>query len=152
MQELDVLQKLTKNYKEFLKKSEENRDNSYNLRAFGLILHDFYTCIKKIFRNITMPIDDELPSGSSWHSDLLNRMNLFIPSIRKEVIDKNLKTSLFDYLRFRHIFRNVYGFELNWNKMEHLIINLDSIYQEFETQTHKFLQFLSELDLSSQES
>ncbi|MHA1149824.1 MAG: hypothetical protein ACTSR8_16435 [Promethearchaeota archaeon] len=152
LQELAVLKKLTEEGKEFYKKNKGNLEQSNNLRVFGSILHDFYTGIEKVFRNIAMTIDEELPSGPSWHSDLLNRMSISIPSIRREVIGDSLKAKLFDYLRFRHIFRNVYGFELNWDKMGSLIINLDIIYQEFETQIHTFLQFLFQIDLDFNES
>jgi uncharacterized protein YutE (UPF0331/DUF86 family) len=87
-----------------------------------------------------------LPEGSSWHTNLLERMNLKLPSIRKQVIDEHLKKELYDYLRFRHIFRHVYGFDLDWNKMEHLVRKIEEIYEEFRLNIKNFLLFLDKIE------
>jgi len=144
-QELEILKKLTENCQEYYVEKKENIDNSINLRVLGSFLHDFYTAIEKIFREIAKDVDGELPNGSSWHSSLLERMNLEIPTIRKKVINNELKIILYDYLRFRHIFRNIYGFELNWDKMGHLIVSLEGTYEKFRVQIEKFLDFLENI-------
>ena len=148
LQELQVLKDLSKDCVKFYEKNKNNLENSYNLRVLGSILHDFYTCIEKIFRNIAIKIDEEIPSGPSWHSNLLERMNLSIPTIREKVIDADLKNTLYDYMRFRHIFRNVYGFELNWDKMGHLVVSIDNAYKDFKSQIQKFLSFLDQVNIA----
>ena len=121
-------------------------ENFHKLRVYGSILHDFYTGIEKIFRKIAIEMDEELPIGLSWHSELLERMNLSIDDVRIQVINKDLKRKLYEYLRFRHVFRNVYGFDLKWVKMEYLIIDLGNIFNEFETSIEIFLNFILKLD------
>jgi hypothetical protein len=89
-------------------------------RADGSVLHDFYSVIEKIFKRIAARIDRDVPSGEDWHTDLLIRMAIFLDSIRPNVISENLKEQLAEYLRFRHLFRNIYGFELKWEKCKTL--------------------------------
>ena len=54
------------------------------------------------------------------HKRLLNKMTLKIPGLRPAVISKELKEALDEYLRFRHVFRNVYGYLLEWKRMKGL--------------------------------
>ncbi|MGB9887889.1 MAG: hypothetical protein ACPLRW_12990, partial [Moorellales bacterium] len=49
------------------------------------------------------------PETLRWHKQLLNRMTLEVPEVRPPVISKDLARTLDEYLRFRHVFRNVYG-------------------------------------------
>lgn len=120
-------------------------ENFHKLRVYGSILHDFYTGIEKIFRKIAIEMDEELPEGLSWHSELLERMDLSIEDVRIQVIEKDLKRKLYEYLRFRHVFRNVYGFDLKWEKMRHLVIELEEIFNELESSIEKFLDFILKL-------
>ena len=120
--------------------------NFHKLRVYGSILHDFYTGIEKIFRKIAIEMDEELPEGLSWHSELLERMNLSIEDVRIQVIEKDLKRKLYEYLRFQHVFRNVYGFDLKWEKMRHLVIELEDVFNELDSSVERFLDFLLKLD------
>ena len=144
-QELASLDQLTQECNEFYELNRAEIDTTANLRVLGSILHDFYTCIEKIFRKIAISIEEDLPSDISWHSTLLDRMNLEIPSIRKPVIDEDLKDKLYDYLRFRHIFRNVYGFKLNWDKMGYLVKSIRNTQETIEKQITNFLEFLDKI-------
>ncbi len=144
--ELNILKRLTQDCLKFYKSHKNEIDSSVNLRVLGSFLHDFYTCIERIFNKIANEIDGELPSGPAWHSTLLERMNLNIKPIRKKVINDNLKGILYDYLRFRHIFRHLYGFELDWYKMEHLIKSIKETFKQFNHQLNHFLTFFDEID------
>lgn len=92
---------------------------SLELRIAGSILHDFYTCCERTFRRIAAA--EGLPEGPDWHAQLLDRMAAPAPGIRPAVIDEALHDRLQEYLRFRHAFRNVYGFALRWARMEPLV-------------------------------
>ncbi len=115
--ELRDLERLDKEMSEVLSHPEPS---VLETRAAGSILHDFYSVIEKIFKRIAARIDRDVPSGEDWHTDLLIRMAIFLDSIRPNVISENLKEQLAEYLRFRHLFRNIYGFELKWEKCKTL--------------------------------
>lgn|SRR4030067_2903679 len=114
-------------------------------RAAGSILHDFYSGIEKIFRRIASRIDRDTPSGDDWHTELLIRMSLPIDGIRPAVISEDLKERLAEYLRFRHLFRNIYGFELKWERCKTLGIMLKDILGLFKTEIQDFFKFVESL-------
>lgn len=114
-------------------------------RAAGSILHDFYSGIEKIFRRIASKIDRDIPSGDDWHTELLIRMSIPIDGIRPAVISEDLKEHLAEYLRFRHLFRNIYGFELKWERCKTLGIMLGEILKIFKVEIIDFLKFTDSL-------
>jgi hypothetical protein len=140
--EFDSFDDVVTEWENFKTGIDENNLQSSELRVIGSILHDAYTCIEKILAKIAMAIDGELPSGGAWHSDLLDRMSLDIPEIRPRVINAELKDQLYDYMRFRHVFRNVYGPKLKPNKMLPLIHSLPQLFLDFKDEINKFFQNL----------
>jgi hypothetical protein len=128
LSELDKMQRLIDEAKDLQKK----RASSINIRAGGSILHDFYTGAENIFHAIANTIDESVPSGMNWHTELLNQMTLSIEGIRDPVISKNTAKMLNEYLRFRHLFRKRYGFDLEWIHIKNLLQKMPSVYASFE--------------------
>ncbi|HME54933.1 MAG TPA: hypothetical protein VKM55_22195 [Candidatus Lokiarchaeia archaeon] len=125
-------------------RGEEPKDE-LELRLYGSFLHDFYTCVERIMREIAAGIDGEVPQGESWHSDLLEQMALEIPGVRMAILSTTTKEELHEFLRFRHVFRNVYGFELNWDKIKTLMDKYSTVYYNVESSIHELIAFLSKI-------
>ena len=70
---------------------------------------------------------------------------LDIPSKRPAVINSHLLEQLQQYLGFRHRFRNLYGFELEWARMEILVDELVPTFKEFKDNLESFLDLLPEM-------
>ena len=96
------------------------QDDIYSLRARGSILHDFYNGVERVFLRIARELNGGVPRGDQWHRDLVDDMTLEIPEVRPAVIDQDLARALGDFLRFRHLFRNVYGGVLDAERMASL--------------------------------
>lgn len=126
--ELDKLRTLLDEATEILKK----RQSKINIRAGASILHDFYTGIESIFHAIASTIDERVPSGVRWHIELLNQMRLDIEGIRSHIISGDTAKMLEEYLRFRHLFRKRYGFDLEWVNIKHLLKGLPAVYTAVE--------------------
>jgi hypothetical protein len=118
----------------------KRKPSNYILRAGGSILHDFYTGIEKIFENIGKEIDQRVPMGEEWHSELLHQMTLNIPGLRPPVISTHTERKLREYLGFRHLFRKRYGFELDWEKMKRLLIKMPQVLSALDKDFETFFQ------------
>lgn len=115
------------------------------LRGIGSILHDFYCGIERILERIAAEIDGELPGGADWHAPLLVRMTTEVESLRPAALSQQLAEDLRPYLRFRHLFRNVYGAQLRWELCRGLAEGMPSTWSAFRTEVDAFLSFLSSL-------
>ena len=89
--------------------------------ALAAILHTFYTGVENIFKPVAIHIDGSLPKGENWHRQLLDSMSQS-HAARPAVISESLRQTLRGYLDFRHVFRNAYSFDLQWEKMAGLIL------------------------------
>ncbi|MDN5347226.1 MAG: hypothetical protein PWP65_790 [Clostridia bacterium] len=125
--------------------NKDRNPDTFSLRAMGSILHDFYSCIENVFENIAVTLNGGLPKEPNWHKRLLQNMTLDIPKLRPAVISRDLEKKLDEYLRFRHIFRNVYGHLLEWERMEHLVRELDGVASRVTRELAIFKAFLIHL-------
>jgi hypothetical protein len=115
-------------------------------RILGSILHDFYTGVEKIFLRIASELEGGQPQGKSWHKDLLDEMAIGLDGIRPAVVDEELRMKLEEYLRFRHLFRGIYGFQLSHQRLEIIFEDFSPIYESFKYAINKFLQFLRSIE------
>ena len=79
--ELRNLKRLAKELDDILAATKEG--SIARTRAVGSLLHDFYTGVEKIFSQIAIKIDQDLPAGEGWHIQLLN-LNLFWIQLHKK--------------------------------------------------------------------
>lgn len=52
-------------------------------------------------------------------------------------------------MRFRHLFRNVYGFELEWQRIKPLLGRAPGVWDTFQKDVNTFLAFLDAEGLAS---
>jgi hypothetical protein len=69
-------------------------------------------------------------------------MSMEIDGIRPAVISEALREQLDEYLRFRHLFRNVYGFNLDAARLMELINGLDEVFSDLHQAIQEFSTFL----------
>lgn|SRR2546425_1224771 len=113
--------------------------SSVELRAFGSMVHDFYTSCERIFERIAVYLGPGLPVGETWHILLLRSMESEIEGTRPALLDHKLALRLLDYLRFRHLFRHTYGYELEWDKLQVLVERLEETLTSLREQLDQFL-------------
>jgi hypothetical protein len=115
------------------------------VESVALKLHNFYTACERIFERVAGELNGALPQTPDWHLRLLRSMSLDVPEVRPPVISAELGERLGDYLRFRHLVRNVYGFELDESKMELLVARLGETAGDLAAQVSVFLDDLERL-------
>lgn len=131
-----LAQEATATWRRRLVVAEEDR--RAQVESTALKLHNFYTACERIFERVSVVLDGAHPSTPDWHLRLLRTMSLSIPEVRPPAITPHLAERLLDYLRFRHLVRNVYGFELEEGKMEPLVMALPGTAREVAAQIGAF--------------
>jgi hypothetical protein len=69
-------------------------------------------------------------------------MALEVPGRRPPVVTPDTARALDEFLRFRHLFRNLYGFELEWSRLLPLLQHLPATAQQVREDVEQFLGFL----------
>ena len=103
-------------------------------------MQSFYTGAERILYMIARDIDQSIPSGESWHQQLVEQMTGEIPAVRAAVLSVATAEQLDEFRRFRHVVRSVYAFDLDEEKVLPLISSLSLCYRPF---ARDVLQFLS---------
>lgn len=137
--ELGSLQRLAEEFDS----APRDMSDSYSVRARGSILHDFYTGIERIFIRIADELNGGVPRSEQWHRQLLTDMTLELPGIRPAVVSKTLADSLGPFLRFRHLFRNLYGFVLDPERVREIESRLPGAYAHFVAEIELFLSWMT---------
>ena len=137
--EREQLQRLLFGIQRLLTQCRDTPPTEIELSALAATLHSFYTGVENIFKRVAMELDGEPVRGEAWHRELLLRMKM--PTARRPaVLLEELHDSLNEYLRFRHVFRNAYSFDLDWQKMSPLVLRLEETFQKLEEALDGFLK------------
>lgn len=131
------LQQLFKLHLELLAKCRLEEPSAIELSALGAFLHSFYTGIENLFRRVAVEIDDEVPRGEVWHRRILRQM-AEPASGRPAFISHELEERLTPYLQFRHVFRQAYSFQLQWQKMAPLVLSSEELFDQLRTEISSF--------------
>lgn len=136
LQNLETLADELKTVKDF--------DSLGGRRMIGSILHDSYNCCERIFRLIVGEINGAIPFGHEWHRQLLNKVIYDVKDVRPAIVSKELASELEEYLEFRHVFRNIYGFELLGDRLIRLKDKHNNTFNKFSGEIKKFLAWMSD--------
>ena len=112
------------------------------LRTRASLLHDFYTGIERICTRIAQELNGGIPQTEQWPHALLQDMTLDLDEIRPPILSEELYRDLLPYLKFRHLFRNLYGFELEWEKMKELDRHFPDISARWFGEIRTFLEWM----------
>ncbi|GCC10060.1 hypothetical protein IPdc08_00080 [archaeon] len=119
---------------EELKKIKDKPNKStVELAGMGTFLHNIYTGIENILKQVLSDKDISIPTSDSWHSDLL------MLATDKGIITETTKQRLAKYLAFRHFFIHAYGFLLDEEELKLLVDNVFSVYSSLKIEIDAFL-------------
>ena len=113
-------------------------------RAKGSILHDFYNGCERIFKKIAVELNSGYEESEKWHKGLLYRMTIPVEGIRPRVISDGLAADLDEFLAFRHLFRNIYGYELKGGRIDFLAGRLEEVAGKFKKEVREFVAVLKQ--------
>lgn len=108
----------------------------------SLNLHDVYSGLERIFRQIAATVDGSVPASAEWHRELLDQMGLDLPKVRPPVLTSEAMQRLDEYLRFRHVVRNVYTFSFDPERIGRLVKELEAVFEQVRQELIAFADFL----------
>jgi hypothetical protein len=117
----------------------------YRLYTLALLLHNFYGSVENIFLRIAPVLNGGTPEGGDFHKRLLENMKTEIEQIRPPVISRETFTLLSEIMRFRHIVRHMYAFDLDAAKVEALARSVAPASDALDRDIGKFLDFIDAL-------
>ena len=125
-------------------KAKTSGDDGY-WDGVALNLHGYYSGVEHIFEDIARTVEDSIPSGANWHTDLLIQMSGEIKGLRPSVISQSTRMALDEFRTLRHIIRNVYAFNLRPVRLNELITKLPNCFNAVQDDLLKFAQFLESI-------
>ena len=104
-------------------------------------LVDCYRGIENIFRRIALDVDLRMPDGSRWHKELLTQMSE-PHTERQPVISQETFEVLVELLEFRHVFNNIYGEELVYERTERNAKQVSGVFNTLSKELDAFIAYL----------
>ena len=119
----------------------------------GYLLHNFYNGFEDLMREVAKTFENTVDDAVRYHRELLKRMKLNVTNIRPALISEASFRTLDELRAFRHVFRHAYGYELESEKVEHLVKKLRENIDSIRKDVDNFKAFLEgELNPFSPES
>ncbi len=106
--------------------------------ALGAVMHSFYMGIESIMRSVAKARGDQPRKSDAWHQELLGGLTKPGPG-RAVLLSESTAARLYEYLTWRHRFRNLYTDALDWTLMRPLVMGMNPTLAAFEVELDRFL-------------
>ena len=114
-------------------------------------LHGYYTALETLCERVARQLDENVPTGPSWHADLLSQMQIEIPGLRSCVIPPAVVNDLHELRKFRHFFRNAYVLDFDpalvrahAERLVRIHPRIASTIADFETHVQRTIKALAQ--------
>ncbi len=95
------------------------------LAGVAAFLHNFYNGLENVLKQVCRAMGIEIPSGASWHRDLL------LTAGKSNILSTALVAELSRFLAFRHFFSHAYALDLFPDRMEPLVQQAAVLFRRF---------------------
>jgi hypothetical protein len=120
------------------------------LNGCGKALHDLYLGIERALLRIARELGG-VPAGDSWHRDLLEDASLDVQGVRPAILQASTVTELRPLLSFRHRYRNLYFFDLEWQQVHARLERVAALGPAVERDLRAFIETLRHMDRAMRE-
>lgn len=120
-------------------------DQDLYIDSAALNLHDFYAGLERIFQQIGATVDGNIPAGNDWHQKLLRQMEKDLPDLRPPVLSAGSVAMLDEFLRFRHVLRNIYAFQFDPDQVAWLVRQMRITWLQVKIELLAFADILEQI-------
>ena len=107
--------------------------------AAAAFLAQFYNGIENILKRIAKFHGAVVATGDSWHIELFKLFSESQQNQLPELFQGEFIAIFSSYRKFRHVFFHGYGFQLDWERMQFGIENIETAYNEFHNTLDRYL-------------
>ncbi|GIK57157.1 MAG: antitoxin [Chloroflexi bacterium] len=143
--EIDELNQLVVIIQRHWSSAKNSADRDAYLNSVAFSLQSFYTGLERIFELVANEFDQAALSDKEWHKVLLALMSQPVQDVRPELLKTATAVQLEEYLRFRHVARNIYATHLNPTKLSPLVEKLPGLWVQLQIELLAFITYLQEL-------
>jgi hypothetical protein len=142
--ERSKLQTLVESLKHLQQTWEEPQGVEERCDAAALRLQSFYTGIERCLVQIVRVLNGGPPDGADWHRRLLERMAIATEA-RPAVLAAGTVGRLGELLRFRHVVRHLYAYELERDQVFRLLTSAIGLWPQLQVDFDRFGAWLNDL-------
>jgi len=101
------------------------------IAGVATLLNNFYNGIENILKQIFSKRSIDLPSGPSWHQNIINF------AVKDGIISQELSLEIKRYLGFRNYASHGYAFNLEPQRLSKLTDNIAFVFKKFKEEINK---------------
>jgi hypothetical protein len=108
-------------------------------------LHHIYTGVESLLSRVAQVLDGYTTRAEDWHRRLLVTMSDPLENVRPAVLSPKTFAWLNELRRFRHLFRNAYGAEMDSMRVKTLVLKALSMRSALDHDLDQIRKFVEQL-------
>jgi hypothetical protein len=130
--EYENLEKIIQEINMITKDLKDNEPTLTEKTALAHYLMSVYNGIENLLKNICKYYNIPIPKGEFFHIELFKLFCSPRTDILPELISEDIKSEMQELRKFRHIARQGYAFNFEWNRMKEGVFSVRFIFQKFK--------------------
>lgn len=115
------------------------------MNSVALSLQSFYTGLERAFEVVATEFDGALPKTGAWHKELLTQMAEEVEGACPALLREETVDALLEYLKFRHVIRNIYPTQVKPERIGRLAETLPAAWLQVKADLEAFTTFLERM-------
>jgi hypothetical protein len=119
-------------------------DNTMALESLAINLCHFYESLESMFTRIAKTVDGSMPSGGSWHDELLQQLLSDFMQTRMPVLSMETYRAIKEYKDFRHKSYKDFAIKYDWDNMKKLVVSASGVLDMVNGDLARFKKYLAD--------
>ncbi|MEW6218939.1 MAG: hypothetical protein AB1634_05305 [Thermodesulfobacteriota bacterium] len=138
--ELELMQVTIQELSDLAEDAGDREPSIRDRTAAAAFLAQFYNGVENILKRTSRFHGVPLPTGETWHAELLKRFSAPGYANLPILLDHELLIKLSGYRKFRHVVHHGYGFQIEWSRLHEGILHVSWVFQKLKDAAERFLK------------